>query len=181
MPLTFQNKVLYPSGFVPESGTPQPFHYNAQHDAGFMQARMYCRNPRDPPFQDYAFQQTSYLPSMGCGGADGIAQQVDIETSLREQMTKDPQSCRTYEYRDWLLTPLLSNWQQPDYRPLYYTSDSRQEIKSAGRAPDVAHSGKCSYDAPNAWISGAAPGPYGNWKAYEPASCEGWGAVSKTV
>lgn len=167
--------LMYPTGFVPKSLAGQPpFGYQTCYGQGFMPTRDIAILPQELPFQNYAFHQTSNLPQMGVGGNDGIAQQVDIESTLREQSTRPVNGCIVYEFRDMgNFIPLICAWQQPDYRPLYFSHSTRQIIKNWGRAPDRAHGGGCAREAPNTYNKGMPAGPYGDYSAYKPGASYG--------
>ena len=178
MPMT--QKTIYPTGYVPEPLGPDPFHYQTCFGQGFMPVRDLMILPQELPYQNYAFQQTTNIPQMGCGGNDGISQQVDIETTLREQTTRPTGGCNVYEFRDWGgFTPLPCAVQQPDFRPLQYTNWPRQVVKDIGRFP-ISASG-CCYSAPNTYNKGAPAGPFNTYESYRPANVENLGAVTKTI
>lgn len=171
---------VYPTGFVPL--TPNPYGYQTCYGQGFMPVRDLSILPQELPYQNYAFHQTRFIPQMGCGGSEGIAQQVDIETTLREQTTRPTGGCNVYEFPHWgNFRPLPCGWQQPDYRPLFFSHYPRQLIKDVGRFPDRDHGGGCCFQQPNAYNKGMPAGPFGNYNAYQPASGENIGAVTKSV
>ena len=177
MPMS--QKMICPNGYTPLG--PDPFCYQTCFGQGFMPTRDIAILPQELPYQNYAFHQTTHIPQMGCGGNDGIAQQVDIETTLREQTTRPTGGCNVYEFPHWMgFRPLQCEWQMPDFRPLYMTHFPRQLIKDVGRFPDRNHGGGCCYGAPNAYNANTPAGPFGNHMAYMPASGENLGAVTKT-
>lgn len=180
MPMT--QKMIYPTGYVPEPLGPNPFHYQECFGQGFMPTRDLMILPQELPFQNYAFHQTTHIPQMGCGGNDGIAQQTDIETTLRQQTTRPTGGCNVYEFPHWgNFRPLPCAVQQPDFRPLMFSHSPRQLIKDIGRFPAADQGGGCCYGAPNRYNKGQPTGPFGNYDAYRPANTETLGAVTKTI
>lgn len=178
--MAFEPQIIYPTGYVPQG--PEAFHYQTCYGQGYMPVRDLSILPQELPYQNRAFHQTTHLPQMGCGGNDGIAQQVDIETTLRQQTTRPTGGCQVYEFPHWGgFVPLLYEWQQPDYRPLFFDHFPRQLVKDVGRFPDADHGGGCCYTQPNAYQQGAPSGPFGNYMGYQPAAGENIGATCKTV
>lgn len=138
---------------------------------GFMPTRDICILPQELPYQQRAFEPNlggKNIPQMFCGGAEGYAMQVDLETGLRQISTRDPGGCNVYEFRDWGgIVPLICEWQQPDYRPLYFTDHTRNMIKDIGRNPEVIYDeANCSrgYGGVNTYT------PY-----YDPRSVQSYG------
>lgn len=123
------------------------FPLNACQGQGFMPTRDLCILPQELPYQQRAFEPNlggTNIPQMFCGGTQGYTKQVNIETDLRQISSRDPDGCNVYEFRDYgNMVPLLCEWQQPDFRPLYYTDHTRNMIKDLGRSPqniyDQAH------------------------------------------
>lgn len=111
-----------------------------RNGAGTLQTRKraVCTEPTADPFldRDFIHNVGVNIPQMGCGGLAGYAAQTDIATGLREISTKDPHGCNTYLLRDMGgLQYLHCDWQQPDYRPLTFLDQPRQEIKNMCRGP----------------------------------------------
>jgi hypothetical protein len=112
---------------------------------GFMPTRDICILPQELPFQNRAFDQQTNIPQMFCGGPEGYGMQTSIETGLRELSSRDPRSCTVYEYRDYgNMMPLICNWQQPDFRPLFFAEDTRNYIKDIGRSKSAIYD-QCTY------------------------------------
>lgn len=109
------------------------------HGQGFMPTRDICIIPQELPYQQRAFEPNlggKNIPQMFCGGTEGYTMHVNIESGLRQITTRDPDSCSTMEFRDHgNMIPLLCEWQQPDYRPLFFTDHTRNIIKDIGRDP----------------------------------------------
>lgn len=152
------------------------FDYRAVCKAkGFINVRDLGNLARDPPYQDYAFFRSKGIPQMTSGGPIGIGIHTDIESSLRQNMSRDPDGCHTYEFRDYgAPVPMPYLWQQPDYRPLHFTDSTRQFVKDRIRAEVLAPGQKTySYEGPNGVES------YEDVSAYE---CEEpWNFVTKYV
>lgn len=139
---------------------------------GFMPTRDLCILPQELPFQQRAFDQTTNIPQMFCGGPEGYALHTQIESSLRPEHTRDPGSCNTYELRDWgSLQYLPCGWQQPDFRPLQEQIHTRNDVKDLGRSRELryghtpcqyyASDGSLSYtDYPGRYWEPCAPLPY---------------------
>jgi len=177
-------------GFVPLDDGGKPYATQTCFGHMAMPVRDLSRLPQEMPYQNRQFRETTTLPQMGAGGGSGISQQVDIESTLREQTTRPTGGCNVYEFRDWgNWRPMMCEWQQPDYRPIHYTNFPRMLIKSQGRAPDVDHGGGVARLGPTALGKGLPAGPYGNYNSYQPsagmptARCGGGilGAVTKTI
>ena len=176
MPMT--QKTITTTGYVPDG----VYSYQTCWGQNFMPVRDLSILPQELPYQNYAFHQTNWKPQMGCGGNDGISQQVDIETTLREQTTRPTGGCNVYEFRGWgNFRPLPAAWQQSDFRPLMFSHWPRQIIKDVGRFPSSDQGGGCCYGAPNRYNKGMPSGSFGNYEAYRPANSETLGAVTKTI
>jgi hypothetical protein len=122
-----------------------PYSQNCySENIGFMPTRDLCLLPQELPFQNRDFCQTRHIPQMGCGGLEGYRDQVDIETDLREQLTRNVKGCNIYEFRDHgNVIPLICDWQKADYRPIHYSEDTRNYVKDLGRAPAMNGKGVC--------------------------------------
>ena len=144
---------------------------------GFMPTRDLCILPQELPYQQYAFRQTTYIPQMFCGGPEGYALHTQIESALRPEHTRDPDSCNTYEYRDWGgIQPLPCEWQQSDYRPLHFGVHTRNDIKDLGRAKEARYGEtSCSYYASDGSLS------YTDYPGRRWGVCEPLPYVTKTV
>jgi hypothetical protein len=96
----------------------------------FMPTRDLARLPQELPFQGRDFHPTTVLPQFQEGGLLGYGKQVQVETFLRPEYTREPEGCITYEYRDWgSLEPLVHDVQRGDYRPFHQLVSSRNYIK----------------------------------------------------
>lgn len=137
---------------------------------GFMPTRDICTLPQELPYQQRAFEPNlggKNIPQMFCGGIEGYTKQVNIETHLRERSTRDPDSCNVYEFRDWgNMIPLQCQWQQPDYRPLFFTDHTRNVIKDIGRNPETIYD-EAKY---HSWGGVNSYTPY-----YDPRSMQSYG------
>jgi len=176
------------TGFVPLDPSGQAYAYQTCFGQMAMPSRDLMKLPQEMPYQNRAFHETATKPQMGSGGGDGIAQHVDVESTLREQTTRLPGGCNVYLFRDGgNFYPMPCDWQQPDYRPLHFSQFPRMLIKTQGyshnRAPDMEHGGGFARLGPTAMGKGLPSGPYGNYNAYQPApsGCINFGAVTKTV
>jgi len=177
-------------GYVPLDSSGKPYATQTCFGSSFMPVRDLSRLPQEMPYQNRRFHETATKPQMGSGGGDGIAQQTDIESTLREQSTRPMASCNVYEFRDWgNWRPMPCEWQQGDFRPIHYQHFPRLLIKEQGRAPDRDHGGGQARLGPTAMGKGLPAGPYGDYTSYQPAAnmptarCGGGilGAVTKTV
>ena len=86
--------------------------------------------------------QTTNIPQMFGGNQEGYLKQVSIETGLRPEHTRDPDSCNTYEFRDYGgIQPLPCEWQQADFRPLHHqrAGHTRNLVKDLGRRRDLRY------------------------------------------
>lgn len=109
---------------------------------GFFPTRDVCILPQELPYQQYAFYQTTNLPQMFGGNQEGYLKQVSIETGLRPEHSRDPDSCNTYEFRDYGgIQPLPCEWQQADFRPLHQQrpGHTRNLVKDLGRRRDLRY------------------------------------------
>lgn len=98
---------------------------------GFRGTREMFLLPQELPFQNREFYQQTTIPWMSDFGDHAMT-----ETSLREMTSRDPKGCKIYEFRDMgNFRPLTYEWQQPDYRPLFFQENSRNFIKNIGRSP----------------------------------------------
>ena len=105
------------------------------------QKRFVCTEPVEDPFlnRDFIPNVGTTAPQVFCGGQEGYARQVQLNTELREQMTRDPRSCNNFLLRDGgNMQYLPCEWQQPDYRPHTFTVWPRQMVKNTCRTPEAA-------------------------------------------
>lgn len=98
---------------------------------GFLMTR--CTTAQDPPYQMRTFDVNlggRSIPRIFDGSITGIGDHTDIESDLRERMTKRPAGCNSYEFRDQAsMVPLPYEWQQCDYRPWHFQESARNVIK----------------------------------------------------
>lgn len=85
-----------------------------------------CGTPRSTPYQNYTpFRQTATIPQMGNGTAKAYADHTDIESQLRPMHPYKGSECTGTIFRDYgTMQTLHSRWQQDDYRPLHFTTQS---------------------------------------------------------
>ena len=89
------------------------------------------------PYFGRAFTATVPIPQQGaCGGNIGQGQWTQKESCLRPCHLRNPRSCNDdIRLPDTLIFNYLpSEIQQPDYRPVQFTVNSRIEIKDVCRA-----------------------------------------------
>lgn len=98
--------------------------------------RIHAFNYEICPYFGRAFVATRTIPQQGpCGGNIGQGIWTDKESCLRPCHYRQPSSCTdSIKFPDGLLFNYLpSEWQQPDFRPLTFTTQSRIEIKDQCR------------------------------------------------
>lgn len=111
------------------------------------------------PYFGRAFAATRAIPQQGpCGGNIGQGVWTDRESSLRPCHRRVPNSCTdSTRFPDGLLFNYLpSEWQQADFRPLTFTTQSRMEIKDQCRDAPGCQRGNCvpCYTPCQQWTSG---------------------------
>ena len=111
---------------------------------GFIPTREFSMLPQEEPFQGRDFVPTRVYPLIGRGDQPSIADFVDIETALRETITRQDASYTSGGIFRGLDSEPLGNvnpeflhghnhlprgWQQPDTRPGHFEIGTRFIIK----------------------------------------------------
>ena len=87
---------------------------------GFISTRNLCYST--DPFQEREIMATRVVPKF----SKGCTEQVTIENLLRPHSLRPMDGCTGGEtFRDFCLTPLITEWDQTDFRPLYFSIDTR--------------------------------------------------------
>lgn len=92
-----------------------------------------CDQTLELPFYGRAFSQTTHLPQVGVGGQYGLTQGVERESSLTfPYYSRVKKGCNgSIEYDpDLIFTPMLTKFQQDDFRICHFMDSTRNAVKS---------------------------------------------------